>query len=122
MKDEKRRFLRFPFKMKAELATPGKVYDVTRISNLSIGGCLLPVGDELKPGTRCTLRIKLSIKGEEPNVSVEGVVMRNDGEEVAIKFTKIDPDSLVHLQNIARYNSTDPDRVEREIHERPGII
>ena len=122
MEDEKRRFLRFPFKMKAELATPDRVYDVNRISNLSIGGCLLPIGGELEPGTPCTLRIKLSIEGEEPQVSVEGIVMRNEGEEIAIKFTKIDPDSLVHLQNIARYNSTDPDRVEKEIHERPGII
>ena len=48
--------------------------------------------------------------------------MRSDQEMTGIKFTGIDPDSLFHLHNILRYNAVDPDRVEQEIDEHPGLI
>ena len=56
------------------------------------------------------------------NVSIRGEIIRCQDGIVAVKFTGIDPDSLFHLQNIIRYNSADPDIIEQEIKERPGII
>ena len=122
MIDEKRKFIRFPFKMKAELSILDKMYEVNEIINLSIGGCLLPVNEVFEPGTPCRLKISLGITEEEPVLRVEGVVARHDQGNVAIKFNKIDPDSLNHLQKIAIYNADDPDRVEQEIRNHPGIL
>jgi hypothetical protein len=55
-------------------------------------------------------------------VDVEGEIVRKDSEMAAIRFTRIDPDSLFHLRNIVRYNASDPDRVEDEIEQHPGLI
>jgi hypothetical protein len=53
---------------------------------------------------------------------IEGEISRCDPGAVAVKFTRIDIDSLFHLHNIIRYNSPDPDKVEKEIHEHPGLL
>ncbi|MFC1533756.1 PilZ domain-containing protein [Thermodesulfobacteriota bacterium] len=122
MTGEKRRFIRFPFNIKAEMIVKDITYKVDEIINLSIGGCLLSVQAYPEPGTPCTLRINLGITGNELIITIEGSLVRSNQGDAAIKFTKIDPDSLLHLQKIARYNSPDPDRVEQEIREHPGIV
>ena len=122
MGNERRRFVRFPFRMNAELITKDSKYEVSEFINLSIGGCLLPVGVDLESGSPCTLRILLGKTGVDPVVTVEGTVVRCEDGNVAIKFVKIDPENLHHLQMIALYNSPDPDRVEVEIREHPGIV
>ena len=122
MADEKRRFTRFPFKMKAELRVKKTRYETEEINNLSIGGCLLSIPKDLEPETQCSLRIILKTTGSEPTISVNGTVVRCEQGNVAIKFTGIDPDSLFHLQKIALYNAPNPDNVEQEIKDRPGIV
>ncbi|MDY6973586.1 MAG: PilZ domain-containing protein [Thermodesulfobacteriota bacterium] len=122
MSDEKRRFTRVPFKVEAEMSANNTLYRSEEIDNLSIGGCLLPIAADLDPGTECRVGILLSGSSSELNVRIEGEVVRQVPGAVAIKFTRISPDSLFHLQNIIRYNSPDPDAVEKEIHEHPGLI
>ena len=122
MVNEKRRFTRFPYGMKAELRVKDSLYKVEEIKNLSIGGCLLDISEKLEPETPCSLNIILKLTGDEPTVRIEGVIVRNERKAVAVKFTRIDPKSLYHLQKIARYNAPDPDRIEQEIKDHPGIV
>ena len=67
------------------------------------------------------LKIMLSGTAEGIAVNIDGEIIRCDDDAVAIKFTRIDPDSLFHLQNIIRYNSPDADAIEDEIHKHPGL-
>ena len=122
MVNEKRRFTRFPYKMKVELTVNDTLYKVEEIKNLSIGGCLLAISEELEPETPCSLSIILKLTGNEPTVKIEGVIVRSEQGAVAVNFTRIDQKSLYHLQKIARYNAADPDRIEREIKDHPGIV
>lgn len=122
MTEEKRRFMRFPFETKVELTVNQRVYTVDKMVNLSIGGCLLSLSVDVEPETSCTLKIILGETEEGPVVRVGGHIFRSEAGTVAIKFTSIDPDSLYHLQNIARFNSPDPDRVEKELEKHPGLI
>jgi hypothetical protein len=122
MGNERRRFIRFPYEMRAELLAGDASYRTDTINNISIGGCLFPAGVDLETGTPCVLRIMLGNPGAAPVVTVEGIVVRSEQGNVAIKFTKVDPENLHHLQKIARYNSSDPDRVDMEIHEHPGLV
>jgi hypothetical protein len=122
MSDEKRRFSRIVFQIEAELAVPGKLYKVDEISNLSVGGCQLDLGESIKEGTECSLLIILNPADSRMNVEVGGEVIRVQGNVAGIKFTSIEPEALVHLQNIIRYNSPDPDRIEDEIDEHPGLV
>lgn len=119
---EKRRFSRVIFKMAAELVVEEEVYRVEEIANLSVGGCQLDIGEEFESGTLCKLLIVLNPADRRMNVEVGGEIVRSDGETVGIRFTSIDPEDLAHLQNIIRYNSPDPDRIEEEIKDHPGLL
>jgi hypothetical protein len=122
MESEKRRFTRFPLKMHATLCLDQDTYDVESMSNLSIGGCLMPIHAVIAPETPCSLTIKLGMDETALIIRTEGYIIRSDHGEVAVKFISIDPDSLFHLQMLARYNSPDAEKVEEEIRKHPGII
>jgi hypothetical protein len=55
-------------------------------------------------------------------VEVNGEIVRNDAETVGIKFTRINPEDLIHLQNIIRYNAENPDKISEEIQQHPGLV
>ena len=122
MSDENRRFTRVPFKVNAEITANEETYHSNEISNLSVGGCLIPVSVELDPGTPCRIKIFREGTSDELSVRIEGEIVRADSSFTAVKFTRIDPESLFHLQNIIRYNSPDADMVEGEINKHPGLL
>lgn len=121
MSDENRRFSRIPFKVNVELNVKDTHYASREISNLSVGGCLLPIKDNLPAGEPCTINIMLEGSSDDMRVGIDGEIVRSVPEGVAIKFTRIEPESLFHLQNIIRYNAPDADTVENEISKHPGI-
>jgi hypothetical protein len=120
MTAEKRRFSRIIFNVRARFAVGETVYTVERIVNLSVGGCQLEIDDELEPGAPCKFTVLLPRMG--PGVEVFGEVVRTGNGEASIKFTRIDPENLLHLQNIIRYNAEDPDLIEEEIKSHPGLV
>ncbi len=121
MSDEKRRFTRVQFRVQAEITANDIKYTTDQIRNLSIGGCLLPIKADFSVGSECMLKILMSGASSELTLEVEGEVIRCDQEMVAIKFTGIDPDSLLHLHNIVLYNSSDAQSIEDEIQRHPGL-
>lgn len=122
MADEKRRFSRVVFAIGAQLTVGERVIEVAEIVNLSVGGCQLDIGGGVAVGTPCTLLIVLNPADSRSNVEVAGEIVRVGDGSVGVKFTSIEPDDLGHLQNIIRYNSQDPDRVEQEIDNHPGLV
>lgn len=122
MAEDKRRFSRIFFDMPAELTLADTSYVVEQIANLSIGGCLLKIKDDLPVGAECKITIILNDTPPGLRVEVLGEIVRNDAETVGIKFTRINPDDLNHLQNIIRYNAENPDKISEEIKRHPGLI
>lgn len=121
MTEESRKFTRIPFTMHTEMRVNGKKYKVEEITNLSVGGCLLPLDLDFSPGTECTITITLEGTTDNIAVAIDGEVVRSVPQGIAVKFVRIDPESLFHLQNIIRYNSPDADTIESEIQKHPGI-
>lgn len=119
---EKRRFSRIGFGMAAELTVAGMVYPFAQVDNLSVGGCLLKTTLTFPQGAACRFWLPLETTSPELGVEVFGEIIRSDGEAVSVRFTKIAPDSLFHLQNLVRFNAPDPDRIEDEIARHPGLI
>ena len=101
---EKRSESRVFFDMPAEFTVDDTVYNVRQLANLSVGGCLLNVTDDLQEGAGCHLQIL--IEGHPMGVKVDatGLIVRNEPEAVAMKFTLIDQESLFHLKNIIKYS------------------
>lgn len=120
MVQERRRFSRIPFDVRARLHAAGKELEIQGIRNLSMGGSLLSLKAQVSPGVPCKLVIQL--EGSRERLKISGEVIRNTGDTVAVKFTGIDPESLHHLRNIVRYNAPDPETVEKEFSERPGLL
>lgn len=121
MTDEKRRFSRIVFRMKAELAVRGRLFTVEEIANLSVGGCQLEIGEDFAADTPCSVLIVLNPADRSTNVEVEGKIVRSRGGVVSIQFQTISPESLAHLQNIILHNAADPERIEQEIKDHPGL-
>jgi hypothetical protein len=122
MSENHRRFTRVPFRVKAEITVNDSSYHTEEIKNLSVGGCLLPISEELEPGAECHVKIQLSGTSSELNIEVDGEVVRSGFGEVAVRFTGVDLDSYFHLQNIVRYNSPDPDVIEKEFRTHLGLL
>jgi PilZ domain len=119
---EKRRFSRIVFDVRAELTVGDQTFEPGHMDDLSIGGCLLPITATRVLGSPCRVTIFLSGVNSEPVIRVQGKIVRADSGQVAIKFTAIDPDSLVHLHNIVLHNSPDADKTEEEIRHHPGLF
>ena len=121
MSDDSRRFTRIPFKMNTEIEINDDTYSTDNITNLSVGGCLLPIDIEPQPGTDCRVKISLEGTAEEIAIRIDGEIVRSIPEGLAVKFVRIDPESLFHLQNVIKYNSPDADIIDSEIIKNPGI-
>ena len=121
MNRERRRFTRVPFNVTAEMIVNNRTFRAEHIRNLSMGGCLLPLNHDMEKGTPCVVEITLSGTKEKLNVRVEGEISRSDSGGVAVRFDRIDPDSLFHLRNIVRYNSLNSDLIEQEMEGYLGL-
>ncbi|PHR26175.1 MAG: hypothetical protein COA36_12860 [Desulfotalea sp.] len=116
---EKRRFSRIVFNVAVRLTADEIDYDLKRITNLSVGGCLLEVEGDFTKGQECLVTILLTRM--EPGVMVYGKIVRVAGGEVSIQFTSVNPENLQHLQNIIRYNVEDPELIDEELSHRTGL-
>lgn len=122
MPEERRRFTRIPFNVNAEITVNDSLYTVKEISNLGVGGCLVPIKEHVEPGTPCHVKILLSGTIREMSIEIDGEIKHSTPDALAVRFTRIDPEGLFHLHNIIRYNSPDPDTIDREISEHPGLV
>lgn len=120
MSQEKRRFSRIVFNVKAKLQVGEEVFSVERIANLSVGGCLVELTGTFNLEQECQFTIPLSHMG--PGIDIHGKIVRIGDGMVGIQFVGISPESLSHLQNVIRYNSEDPEQIEEEISARPGLM
>jgi len=118
---EKRRFSRIALNMAAELKVDDRVYSFNQVDNISVGGCSFATAIELQQGAACRLWLPLDA-ATDLGIEVYGEIVRCDGESVNVRFHRITPESLFHLQNLIRFNAPDPDRVEDEISEHPGLV
>ena len=119
---EKRRFSRISLDMAAVLTVNEQRYSFSQVGNLSVGGCLLQMADnDFAKGTPCQFRIPLDPENPDLGIEVCGEIVRCDGGSISILFTSIDPKSLFLLHNLMRYNAPDPEKIENEISEHPGL-
>jgi hypothetical protein len=85
-----------------------------------MGGFYVQTHKQLSAGTEC--EVSLLLGDGEIEIQALGLVVRVDSNGLAIQFIKIlGLESYTHLQNLVRYNATDLDAVENEIHSHAGI-
>jgi hypothetical protein len=90
--------------MPAALSVLDTSYTVPQIANLSLGGCLLEIKDNIPVGVECEIKILIDGTPQGMRVDAEGLIVRSDDETVGIEFTRIDPGHSFHLRNIIKFS------------------
>ena len=123
MTGEKRRFSRIDINRPVTIRfIDGSISKSSTFEDLSVGGCLVTSDRIPKTGTECHITISFDEQAKGRCIDIEGIVTRCERELVAIRFTTIAPESLFHLKNLIRFNTSDPERIDTEIQSRPGIV
>jgi hypothetical protein len=112
---EKRKFTRVLFETTIKITADKTVIVSNRLRDISLGGAFVfTSGPSLPEGTSCILEIDLVGRATLLRIQIEGEVVRSDEEGMAVKFTKIDLDSLVHLRHLIAVHARDPKTVDVE--------
>jgi hypothetical protein len=111
---EKRKFTRIKFDTEVKLTADQTVIVSNQLRDVSLGGAFVCSPQTLPKGTICVLEIKLVGPASLLRIGVEGQVVREEEDGMAVKFTRIDLDSLIHLRHIIAIRSGDPKGVDDE--------
>lgn len=111
---EKRKFTRAPFETEIRVVTDDRIVVSNRLRDVSLGGAFVLVDKSLPDGTPCILSVDLVGPRSLLRIEVEGEVVRSDEDGVAVRFVRIDVDSLVHLRHLIKVHSGDPETIDDE--------
>ncbi len=115
---EKRKFTRVPFRTLVKLKAAGRTIISQKLRDISLGGAFLYSTEAFPVGTMCLLEIRLTGRASLLKIGVEGKVVRAEDGGLAVEFSRIDVDSLVHLRHIVKIYSQDPETVEIEFNRK----
>jgi hypothetical protein len=75
----------------------------------------------LPVGSRCRIVLRMGDPPSDIHMEADGAVVREEPEGFAVEFAEMDLESFHHLRNLVLYNSSDPERADRELHEHVGL-
>ncbi|XOF32670.1 MAG: PilZ domain-containing protein [Candidatus Electrothrix sp. YB6] len=104
MNNKKRQFTRIPFRRPVTLDFGKKKYECS-VKNFSLSGMYVLGKVEQQEGDMCEIR--LSISETNPVVTIKAVctVARKDRGGLGLKFTSMEPQSFLFLQEVILYES-----------------
>jgi hypothetical protein len=112
--EEKRKFTRVLFRTQIRILSASSSFVANTLRNISLGGAFIETTYQLPEGAPCALEIDLTGPASLLRVQVEGDVVRCENDGIAVKFTKIDLDSLIHLRHLIKVHAEDPDTINNE--------
>jgi len=112
--DEKRKFTRIPFQTQIRVTCGDRTLVSHGLKNIGLGGAFVELQDVIPPGSPCLLEIDLIGAASLLRIQVEGDVVRCEDDGIAIKFTRIDLDSLIHLRHLIKVHAEDPSVINDE--------
>jgi len=117
---ESREFTRVPLHLEVQLKIADKVIKSTQTRDLSMKGVFVICREKFPLHSPCD--VSLFLQAMEPiEVHFRGKVEREMEGGLAIEFTEMDLESFEHLQKLLRYNSSDSDQIDEELHTHIGL-
>jgi len=111
---ERRDFTRISVEIEIKIENEGTRVTSDRLRNISLGGAFILSEEKPPAGTPLTLTLSLVGPSSLLRMEVQAEVIREDDDGVAIEFTKIDLDSLMHLHHLIKIHSHNPEAVDKE--------
>jgi hypothetical protein len=116
----RREFSRVDVHLRTEVTADGVRHLDGTMESLSLKGGFFRVANP--PSGEAVCDIRLHLEGTEIEVHARGKVVRSTPDGCAIQFFEIvGVDCLEHLRNLIRFNTHNPDQVEREFHDHLGL-
>jgi hypothetical protein len=115
--EEKRKFTRVLFSTRGRIIAGSKSIVSERMKDISLGGAYFYVDEILPEKTSCTVNIELVGPASHLSLEIEADVTRVDAKGMAVEFTKIDLDSLVHLRHLIRVHSMNSEMMDEEFNK-----
>ncbi|MEW6350916.1 MAG: PilZ domain-containing protein [Thermodesulfobacteriota bacterium] len=113
--NERRHFTRVVVRMQITVSHGEAGLIARELQDISMGGAFIVNGTPLPVGTACVLSLEVSGPSSVLQIELEGEVIRTDGTGMAIRFTKIDLDSFLHLRHLVKLFSRDPETIDAEL-------
>jgi hypothetical protein len=114
---EKRKFTRVPFRTIVRLTTSDAVVTSNHLHNISLGGAHISFTGVPPKQSACVIEFELTGPASLLKIQVEGEIVRSDLDGIAVEFTKIDLDSLIHLKHLIKVHARDPGTVNGEYYK-----
>jgi hypothetical protein len=111
---KKRKFTRIPFDNEIKVIAGDKVILALGIRDISLGGAFILTDESLTEKTPCKVTLSLIGPASLLRIEIEAEILRSDDQGIAVEFTSIDLDGLVHLKHFIAVHALDPDTIERE--------
>ena len=108
---ERRKRTRVPVGFDLHVVIKGKKVKVKTL-NISMTGVSFASPHAFKTGERCTIELILN---KEAHLSIEGKILRSQGEETIASFLVMDEESFYHLKRLLQFNAADSDLIEQEL-------
>ena len=114
---EKRKFTRIPFETEITLSTDTQRISASRMRNVSLGGMFVLTTETLPLNALCVVEIDLIGPASLLRMRLEADVIRVEPDGIAVKFTKMDMDSLVHLRHLITIHADSPEHIDEEYYK-----
>lgn len=119
--DEKRAFIRVPFRMNTAVRTSDRTIWSSSTLDISMSGLRVASNElPLPEGTQCEIEIVLAETPSSVIIEARGTIVRSMPGTLAVHFTEVDIDSYEHLQLLILNNAEDPARAEQEFRSALG--
>lgn len=112
--DSGRKFTRVAFETEVKVTSEDGVIASSRVRNISLGGIYIETREPFAVGAHCVVHIELIGPASRLGIQVEGDVVRVEEEGVALIFTKIESDSLIHLRHLIKIHAEAPEIIDKE--------
>lgn len=120
--EEKRGFIRVPFKTGVEVRAQGRTIRSQAELNISMSGIRLRTSESVPPvETPCQVTIHLGTLEEPVIIEAKGKTIRSETGSLAVEFSELELDSYHHLRQLIVNNAGNPQRAEEEFQAHWGI-
>jgi len=121
MVESTREFSRIPLHVKVCLSFDDGAKLQGEGTDLSLKGVFCKTSGTSHVGLRCDVTLTFDAGDTQLSVLACGSVVRVGDSGVAVEFDKLDLESYHHLKNLIRFNTQDPETVDREFAAHIGL-
>lgn len=111
---EQRKFTRIPFNTEIRITAGDRTLICNALKDISMGGAFIFSNESFPEHTACCMDISLIGPASLLQIQIEAEIIRVDENGMAVEFTKIDLDGLIHLHHFIKVHSQNPEDIEQE--------